>query len=128
MAYSSSDFQGDVINHMLALELLPGELAESDELELTAIHVKSRISHLCIRRDRNEDALKFHDELLQSVETLTGIAEQHGVIALANVQYLQTAILRGGNIELSSKDEGQLDMLRSLPSGEQWLKHVTIVE
>jgi hypothetical protein len=128
MAYSSSDFQGDVVNHMLELELLPHELADSDDLAATAHQVKSMISHLCTRRDRNESALKFHDELLLSVEALSGIAEQHGVVALANVNYLQTAILRGGNIELSSKDEGQLAMLRSLPSGEQWLKHVTIVE
>jgi hypothetical protein len=128
MAYSSSDFQGDVINHMLALELLPSELVESDEVELIATHAKSRISHLCIRRDRNEAALKFHDELLQSVETLSGIADEHGSVALANMNYLQTAILRGGNIELSSKDEAQLEMLRGLPSGDQWLKHVTIVE
>jgi hypothetical protein len=68
MAYSSSDFQGDVVNHMLELELLPHELADSDDLAATAHQVKSMISHLCTRRDRNESALKFHDELLLSVE------------------------------------------------------------
>jgi hypothetical protein len=128
MAYSSSDFQGDVINHLLELELLPHELADDDDIERSTKLVKDVISDLWIDSRRVGDALKFHDELLQSVETLTGIAEQHGVIALANVNYLQTAILRGSNIELSSGDEGQLEMLRSLPSGEQWLKHVTIVE
>jgi hypothetical protein len=128
MAYSSSDFQGDVINHLLELELLPHELADDEDLERSTKLVKDVISDLWIDSRRVGDALKFHDELLQSVETLTGIAEQHGVIALANVNYLQTAILRGSNIELSSSDEEQIEMLRSLPSGEQWLKHVTIVE
>ncbi|SAK59038.1 hypothetical protein AWB81_01783 [Caballeronia arationis] len=128
MAYSSSDFQGDVINHLLELELLPHELADDEDAERSAKLVKDVISDLLIDSRRVGDALKFHDELLESVETLTGIAEQHGVIALANVNYLQSAILRDTNIELASTDKGQLDMLRGLPSGEQWLKHVTIVD
>jgi hypothetical protein len=78
--------------------------------------------------ERAADAKQFHAELLDGVETLAGISEEHGATALAHVVYLQMAILEGTSIELSSQEAESLAFIRGLPSGERWWKHVTEVE
>ena len=74
------------------------------------------------------DAKQFLAELLDAVETLTSTAGQHGALVLANVVYLQTAILKGGVIELTREEAEDFAFIRGLPSGERWWKHVSEVE
>lgn len=70
----------------------------------------------------------FFDELLDSVETLGGIAEEHGVRTLANLMYLQQAILTGTFIDSCPDEDGVLAVLASLPSGERWKSFVKTSE
>ena len=74
------------------------------------------------------DAKQFHAELLDAVKTLTGIAEEHGALALANVVYLQTAILKGGVIELTRDEADNLAFVKDLPSGGRWWQSVKLIE
>jgi hypothetical protein len=60
------------------------------------------------------DAKQFHAELLDAVETLTGIAEQHGALALANV-------------ELTRDEAKNFAFVRDLPSGGRWWQSVKLI-
>jgi hypothetical protein len=44
-------------------------------------------------------AARFFEELLDSVETWSAVAEQHGVRTLSDLAYLHNAILTGGFID-----------------------------
>ena len=68
----------------------------------------------------------FMQELLDSVETLTGIAEQYGARTLADLMYLHNSILSGGFIDHYPNESKGLDIARSLPSGEQWVKFIKV--
>lgn len=65
-------------------------------------------------------ALRFMGELLDSVETLTGIADEHGAQTLADLMYLQEAILEDGFIDNHPDESKVLEIVQGLPSGEQW--------
>jgi hypothetical protein len=67
---------------------------------------------------------KFFQELLDSFETLTGIAVEHGSRTLADLMYLQNAILVGGFIDCYSDESKVLEIVSALPSGEQWSKFI----
>lgn len=84
-------------------------------------------------QDDEEHQAKGHDrarlfmqELLDSVETLSGIAEQHGARTLADLMYLQNAILSGGFIDHYPGESKVLEIARDLPSGGQWLKFIAV--
>jgi hypothetical protein len=128
MTFSSTDFSDEIICTALQLGWLTPEQVQANELEVQQRLVTAEMIDSNEVRKRANDAVQFHDELLQSVETLTGIAEEHGTVALANVNYLQTAILKGSAIELASTDKGQIAMFTGLPSGDRWMEHVTIVD
>lgn len=70
----------------------------------------------------------FFSELLESVETLTGIAEAYGPRTLADLMYLQNAILSGGFIDCDPSESSVLDVVRGLPLGEVWLGFVREVK
>lgn len=79
------------------------------------------------RKAKSADlATKFMQELLDSVETLTGIAEEHGSRTLADLMYLQLAILKGSFIDHYPDESNVLDIARDLPSGEQWAKFIKV--
>ena len=63
-------------------------------------------------------ATLFYEELLTSVETLTGIVEEHGARTLADLMYLQLAILKDGFIDHYPGESSVLDIASALPSGE----------
>ena len=63
-------------------------------------------------------------ELIASVETLTGIADMHGVRTLVDLMYLQGAILDRGSIDFYPAESAVLDVIRGLPSGDRWEKFV----
>jgi hypothetical protein len=68
----------------------------------------------------------FMQELLDSVETLTGIAEEHGARTLADLMYLQQAILDGGFIDYYPEESKVLEISQSLPSGAKWEKYIKV--
>jgi len=76
--------------------------------------------------DRAQLATKFMDELLESVETLGAIAEQHGVRTLTDLMYMQSSILKDGYIDHHPGESAVLKVLQSLPSSETWLRYVHI--
>lgn len=79
------------------------------------------------QKAKNADlAAKFMQELLDSVESLTGIAEEHGSRTLADLMYLQLAITKGSFIDHHPDESKVLDIARSLPSGEQWGKFIKV--
>jgi hypothetical protein len=73
---------------------------------------------------RAYDAQRFMQELLDSVDTLSGIAESHGVRTLADLMYLQNAILSGGFIDHYPDESKVLDIASALPSGREWSKYI----
>lgn len=67
-----------------------------------------------------DDASLFMQELLVSVETLSGIVDTHGLPTLVDLMYLQAAILSGGSLEINYPESAALEMASSLPSGARW--------
>jgi len=79
------------------------------------------------RKAQDHDrASLFMQELLDAVETLSGIAEQHGARTLADLMYLQNAILSGGFIDHYPEESKVLEIASGLPSGGQWSKFITV--
>lgn len=72
----------------------------------------------------HDRATRFMAELLGSVETLSAIAETHGVQTLADLMYLQSAILEESFIDLCRGNSHVLDVVRELPSQAEWCKYI----
>ncbi|CAE6795638.1 hypothetical protein R70006_05060 [Paraburkholderia domus] len=68
----------------------------------------------------------FFEELLAETETLGGLADQYGVDTLTDLMYLQHAIMSGTSVDHRQGESAALDVLKSLPSGDRWLKHVKV--
>lgn len=73
-------------------------------------------------------AMLFFKELMENVETLTGIADQHGARTLADVMYLQNAILDGTFIELYPDESAVLNIVDDLPSAESWRQFIQMTD
>ena len=73
-----------------------------------------------------EDAKRFMQELLDSVETLSGIADTDGARTLADLMYLHSAILSGGFIDHYPDESKVKDIVQGLPSGDQWVKSIQL--
>ena len=71
-----------------------------------------------------DNAILFMQELLDSVETLGGIAEVHGARTLTDLMYLHTAILKGSFIDHYSEESEVMDIASGLPSGECWASYI----
>lgn len=69
---------------------------------------------------------KFMQELLISVETLVGIADEHGARTLADLMYLHNAILSGGFIDHYPGESKVLEIAQGLPSGNQWAEYIKV--
>lgn len=67
-----------------------------------------------------QHAALFFTELINSVETLSGLAASHGLETLVELMYLQNAILTAGFIESSDVTN---EVLASLPNGVLWLSY-----
>lgn len=72
------------------------------------------------RSERATEASLFMEELLASVETLAGIVDQFGVRTLADLMYLQAAIVAGEHIDLWADKSSVLEVVRALPSAQRW--------
>ncbi|BAO93081.1 hypothetical protein [Caballeronia cordobensis] len=128
MAYSCTDFVDDVLNDMVIRSWIKPEQYGPDDPQAQCDAVFGAIGEADVSLRLAADAKQFHAELLDAVETLTGVAEQHGALALANVVYLQTAILKGGVIELTRKEADAFSFVRDLPSGGRWWQSVKLIE
>jgi len=73
-----------------------------------------------------EDAKLFMQELLESVETLTGIADEYGARTLADLMYLQQVILSGGFIDHRTGESNVLEIASALPSGKKWTTFIKV--
>lgn len=68
----------------------------------------------------------FMQELLDSVETLSGITEKHGVRTLADLMYLQNAIMNHSFIDHYPRESAVFDIASALPSGDRWAKFIKV--
>ena len=68
-----------------------------------------------------DDAILFMRELLDSVETLDGIAQSYGTRTLSDLVYLQSAILKGGFVDHYPEESAVMHIAGALPSGERWV-------
>ena len=73
-----------------------------------------------------DKACLFMKELLDSVETLTGIADEHGARTLADLFYLHSAIMEGGFVDCCQHESKVLEIAGALPSCAQWLEFIKI--
>ena len=71
-------------------------------------------------------AALFFKELLDSVETLTEIAVQHGPRTLSDLMYLQNAILSGGFIDSYPDESAVLEIAGGLESGALWTRFIKV--
>lgn len=76
------------------------------------------------KADRADQAIAFMDELLDSFETLSGIAEQFGSRTLTDLIYLQAAILKGEQIDHWPDESPILEVVRALPSASDWTQAI----
>ena len=122
MAYSCSDFVDDVLNNLVILGLIKKDDIPEDNPEAQATLANQSV----IRASAGAASAKaFFVELLDSVETLSAVSDEHGPSTLAQLMYLQAAILNGSEIELYASEAEKLAFVRALPSGERWWKHVS---
>ena len=128
MAYSCADFADDVLNDMVIRSWVKPEQYGPEDTQAQCDAVLGAIGDADVLLRLAADAKQFHAELLDAVETLTGIADQHGALALANVVYLQAAILKGGVIELTRGEAENFAFVRDLPSGGCWWQSVKVIE
>lgn len=87
----------------------------------------SDTADLVEKASRADRALLFYKELTDEVESFTVLADLYGVRTLADVIYLQAAILKGTCIENAPKLSFIVDIVRALPSAKVWLKYITNV-
>ncbi|VXC84222.1 conserved hypothetical protein [Burkholderia sp. 8Y] len=126
MAYSCTDFVDDVLNDMVIRSWIKPEQYGPDDPQAQCDAVLGAIGDADVSLRLAAGAKQFHAELLDAVETLTGVAEQHGALALANVVYLQAAILKGGVIDLTPDEAENFAFVRDLPSGGRWWESVKV--
>ena len=124
MAYSCTDFADDVINNLVNLGIVRDADVPDDDPEAQANLVFRTIIETA---GGAAAAQAFFGELLDAVETLSAIADQHGVSTLSQLMYLQSAVLKGTQIEVYPDEAERLEFLRALPSGERWWKRVSIL-
>ncbi|MDR6202518.1 hypothetical protein [Paraburkholderia graminis] len=120
MTYSCSDFADDVINRLVDIGALDAtQIPENDPQAQVGLALAT-ITAL----QRGPLAARFANEVLNAVESLCAVAEQHGVHALADLFYLQTAILEGMQVQFDSKAAPISEFVRTLPSASGWSRYI----
>ncbi len=94
--------------------------------KVTAESEQKRMEQMEVAAGQQAAAKRFYDELIDATETFTDIAEQHGARTLSDLMYLQNAILSGGYIDHYPNESAVLDIVRALPSGEEWVKYIKV--
>lgn len=67
-------------------------------------------------------ASRFHSEVMEQFETVASVGEQFGQRTVADLFYLQTAILRSGQMD-AWPQSSIIDVVEKLPSAEKWLTY-----
>ncbi|MBK3822912.1 hypothetical protein [Paraburkholderia aspalathi] len=80
-----------------------------------------------VKMQRSVLASRFTSELLAGVESVSAIADQHGVAVLAVLFYLPAAINNEIVAEIDTPEMGAVELIRTLPSADEWMKHIQIV-
>lgn len=140
MAYSCSDSNTDLTNHLFANGFIPEAVARSDDLKLQAVAAMSAVTNLAhLARKQlatacteiatasvgRSLAAQFMTELLDGHETLTGIAEYQGIHTLADCMYLLSAIMKGTSITVEHPSDSLVaQVVKSLPSADLWIRYV----
>lgn len=125
MTYSCTDFFDDVMRCLAD----SGEIATADIPENNLGAAADLAMAAIVTMHRASLSSNFVRELLDEVKTLGTVAEQHGTAALAFLFYLQAAILNDTFIEARNHDDaGLLALIRRLPTGVSWMKHIRVVE
>lgn len=82
---------------------------------------------MSIRLQRVDAAGQFNEELLGLVDRVSGIADLYGAQTLADIYFLQRAILSGGYIEQIEGESAVMTVVQEMPSASRWLKHIQTV-
>jgi hypothetical protein len=80
------------------------------------------------KAERFDLGRQFMSELLDSVETLTGVADEYGAQTLADLMYLHGAILADGFIDVYPYRSAVTQVIESLPSASTWTQFVQLDE
>jgi len=80
------------------------------------------------KAERFDLGRQFMSELLDSVETLTGVADEYGAQTLADLMYLHSAILADGFIDVYPQGSAVTLVIESLPSASTWKQFVQLDE
>lgn len=130
MGYSCSDFTDDVFAELHRVGAITEAEYNDEDLSnnasLQADYAFKGIGRLVEVRDAAAKARQFMEELLDSVETLTGIADLYGARTLADLMYLHSAVVSGGFIDYYPGESCVLDVIKPLPSGDQWVQYVKV--
>ncbi|CAB3730490.1 hypothetical protein LMG22037_05536 [Paraburkholderia phenoliruptrix] len=78
------------------------------------------------KRVGTEPAVEFMQELLDAVEALSDIVETHGARTLADLMYLQNAIMNETFIDHYPDESAVVDLVKALPSSDRWLAFVNV--
>lgn len=120
MSYSCSDFTGDVLNCLVS----------AGAIEATAIPQNSpgdqsdMAVEAIVKMHRSVLASRFIAELLAGAESMRAIGARHGSEILAFLFYLQAAISDEKYVEVTAHEMAAVELIRTLPSAEEWLRHV----
>lgn len=124
MTYSYSDFADDVVTRLADIGALDATLIPENDPSVQASLALTAIEAL----RRGPLAARFASEVLDTVESLSELAEQHGIAALADLFYLQTAILDGTFVQLDSGAAPISNLVRTLPSASEWGRYMQFLE
>lgn len=81
-------------------------------------------NELEVSRQEAQKVRRFMAELLDSVESLTAVAEEHGPRTLADLFYLHAAIGSGGFVDFYPGESRLVEMVEGLPSAAEWLQFI----
>lgn len=130
MTYSCSDFTDEVFAELHRVGAISDAEYNDDDVTdnagLQANYAFKGIGRLVEVRDAAAKAKQFMQELLDSVETLTSIADLYGPRTLADLMCLHSAVANGGFVDYYPGESCALDVIKPLPSGEQWVQYVKV--
>lgn len=100
-----------------------GTLSSALEMYLQALDARrefaSAVAQEKILLEGAQLAARFHREVLDTFETVSAIGEQFGNRAMADLFYLQGAIMSGASIDVWPQS-GIFDVIDQLPSARAW--------
>lgn len=128
------DFSGETVHDSVnpravsAWNVVSAMLEEYDGTDLSSavasIEPDAEEARITIPKADPAGSKQFFAELLNSVETLGGIADQYGSRTLADLMYLQNAIEKGTFIDHYPQESSVMVVVKSLPSADRWAAYI----